>query len=297
MKKTYTPKKKKIGVVIGRFQVARLHVGHRYLLDTALHDNDELCILLGSTGGAPTKRNPLSFTHRKEMMEELYPKAKIFEIIDSKIWSENLDALLTENFDGHHVRLYGSRDSFAKEYFGGFEVVHVPALHAVSGTEMRSMFAKPKEKESFRQGIIESHKLRYPISYQTVDMLVCNVSKKEILLGKKKNSIGWHLPGGFVDPTDTSLEDAVVRELQEEVLGLVVRKPITYLGSYRVHDHRYRNEEDKIMTALFLVPSTSKHVRAGDDLEEVAWFSFDEAKKRVDSSHAPLLELFFKKVK
>lgn len=293
MKKT----NKTVGVVIGRFQLANLHEGHKYLIDIAKKESDELCILLGSNGGAHTKRNPISFLHRKDMILEHYPDAKVFEIFDSPSsgqWSKNVDSLLEENFKNKTISLYGSRDSFAKDYFGNFNVINIEPIHNISGTELRNKISDPKDKESFRLGIIDSHKTRFSISYQTVDMIILDEVKGNIVLGKKKNSDKWCLPGGFVDPTDLSLEDAVKRELKEEVLGIEVDENVKYLGSLRVNDYRYRKEEDKILTALFLINWKSGEIKAGDDLEEVKWFPLGEVESLLQESHAPLLDLFLR---
>ena len=61
---------KKLGVVIGRFQVPELHAGHRHILDTTRDENDDLLILLGTTEALPSERNPLPFSVRKRMLEE-----------------------------------------------------------------------------------------------------------------------------------------------------------------------------------------------------------------------------------
>lgn len=289
-------KQKTVGVIIGRFQLANLHVGHKHLIDTVKSHNDEVCILLGSSGGAPTKRNPLPFSTRKEMIQDLYEDARVFEIVDSKYsWSENVDKILKKNFKNKNIRLYGSRDSFSKWYFGEFPFVYIKEIHNISGTEIRNRNILPKEKESFRLGMIESHKVRYPISYQTADIVLFNEKNNKIVLGQKEKGNTWFFPGGFVDPTDLSIEDSAKRELSEEVLNIVAENSIKYLGSIRVDDHRYRNEEDKIMTSLFLIKYKSGKIKAGDDLKRVKWFSLKEAKEVISETHAPLLNMFLEK--
>jgi hypothetical protein len=65
---------------------------------------------------------------------------------------------------------------------------------------------------------------------------------------------------------------------------------ITYLGSSKVEDHRYRNESDKIMTALFLTYYMGGRVAASDDLEEVAWLLLEKVLERVIPEHKVLVE-------
>lgn len=286
-----------VGVVIGRFQIHTLHKGHKHLIDIVKKENDKLCILLGSSGGNLTRRNPLPFTVRKEMIKSIYKDAIVYEIIDSKTWSKNLDDFLEKTFKGKQIKLYGSRDCFANWYFGKNKVIIVKEKHDISGTIMRGQKISPKDKESFRLGMIESQKARFLVSYQTVDIALIDEKKGMVILGRKNNNPNWYLPGGFVDPTDESLEFAAKRELSEEVTGVKTKNNFKYTGSYRVNDHRYRNEEDKILTSLIVINYKSGTPVAGDDLVEVKWFSFKESKEAIAGTHLPLINMLLKSLK
>ncbi|RYE91260.1 MAG: NUDIX hydrolase, partial [Cytophagaceae bacterium] len=60
--------KKRIGVIIGRFQVPHLalHPGYRALLAHVARENDAVLVVLGEAP-QPSQRNPLSFRHRQAM--------------------------------------------------------------------------------------------------------------------------------------------------------------------------------------------------------------------------------------
>ena len=288
----------KVGVIIGRFQIHDLHQGHKYLISEVMKRNDEICFLLGAADINPTKRNPMSFQHRKEMINHLYPKAKVFEILDSKDkWSENIDILLKNKFKNKRITLYGSRDSFIKEYFGELPVIYIKEKHKISATEIRNKNLKPKDYISFRIGLIEAHKYRFPISYQVVDIIVWDKKKEKIIIGQKEDDNNWRLLGGFVDTKDKSLEYAAERELSEEVKGIKITKDFKYLGSIRIESHRYRNEEDKLMSSLFVVEYKSGLAQAGDDLQKIKWIDIkdlQEDKNIIIEEHKVFIEIFLK---
>lgn len=119
----------------------------------------------------------------------------------------------------------------------------------------------------------------------TVDMLLFTVVEKEVedirklnekelkvLLIKRKDHpyIGqWAIPGGFVG-IDESLEDAAYRELKEETnVDNVYMEQLATFGDIN-RDPRMR----VISTAyMALVPNENLNPIAGDDAEDLAWFT------------------------
>lgn len=288
---------KKVGVVIGRFQVASLHAGHMHLLEWAKQQSDVLVVLIGTSKAQHSLRNPLPYAYRKEMLERAFPSAHVLEkpnhASDAE-WSREVDELLEANFPNCSVMLYGSRDSFKSSYSGKFAVTTIPEVSLVSATDKRLAPQAYTCGESFRAGMIEQARLRHPTSYQTVDIAVMKYTAnkpQQILLGRKPTDLPglWRLPGGFVEPEDASLEGAASRELSEEVPGILTHE-FTYLGSYRIDDYRYRHETDKILTALFMTYVMGGRVQAGDDLAEVAWFSLEDVRICVIPDHVQLVE-------
>jgi bifunctional NMN adenylyltransferase/nudix hydrolase len=119
-----------------------------------------------------------------------------------------------------------------------------------------------------------------------------------LLLGKKfKTDERIRFPGGFVDPTDESLEMAAKREIMEEAPGIATEGPMIYVGSTLVNDWRYRGQ-DRIMTSLFHTEYTWGHTKAGDDLAEVAWHPFDpKTRDKIEPCHQPLYDMLKKYMK
>lgn len=116
----------------------------------------------------------------------------------------------------------------------------------------------------------------FPTSFQTVDIVIKHSTQNQVIVGRKKGENGWRLPGGFVDPKDLSLESAAKREAGEEVGGIEIAD-VKYIASIRIDDHRYRESEHKIMTALFSATYVYGAIKAGDDLDEVRWQNLDES--------------------
>lgn len=291
-------KMKKLAVIIGRFQVAQPHEGHRHLLETAKKQADDVLVLLGSTQALPSKRNPLPFAVREKMFRELFPDIFIKELPDQKTnldWSANIDRIVAENFPEHIASLYGSRDSFIPCYEGSLPCVLIPPIAAAAGSQLRENFGISNySNQDFRAGMIHVQAIRLPISYQAVDIAVIRYPENEVLMGMKKQDKGkYRFIGGFVDPTDESLEAAAVRELREEA-GQIDGHEIVYLGSFRIPDFRYRGEEDQLMTAFFATYHLSGVPKAGDDIDEVAWIAIDDLESIIVPNHLPLAKRLIK---
>lgn len=144
---------------------------------------------------------------------------------------------------------------------------------------------------------LKTEPIIFPTSFQCTDSFVFNRFKNTCFLGRKKDENTYRLIGGFVDPSDLSLELAAARELKEEFPGavLVNKKPI-YLGSFRINDKRYVNSIHKVMTALFLFEAHESSILvAGDDIEEIKEFKIDEIRDLIIISpcHHILIQAFF----
>lgn len=305
--------KKKIGVVVGRFQIPDLHDGHKELLNHVFQHNDEVIIFVGC-GQKYSFTNPLPYNYIVNRLNHnlLHHTKKYFiksinDCREDDMWNKCLDEAILKhleldmnelnNFD---ICLYGSRDSFLKTYQGIFrnELVSNSIQH-VSATIIRKGYHKFVDEDSidWAKGVIHATGNLYPTSYQCVDIACLHYEKTKhlILLGKKQNQNNWRLPGGFVDPTDNSLEEAALRELEEET-DIRLSK-VDYCGSYRINDYRYVKEPHKIMTSLFVCYSLSLKCLAKDDLEEVKWFNLYDLPENIVDEHKILIQNVQKNIK
>lgn len=285
-----------VGVIIGRFQVAELHLGHQRLIDSVRGKHKKVIILLGVAPTANSINNPLDFESRKQMLMRAYPSITVLYVKDvgnDMHWSRAVDQVVSDVLTPNQtVLLYGSRDSFITSYLGKFNTYELPTEHAQSGTEVRAEIAREaKDSADWRAGVIWASKNRWPVSYQAVDIAIFNMDYTQMLLGHKPNEDFWRLPGGFADPCSDSLEADARREALEET-GIKLRD-VTYVRSFRIDDWRYRSGPDCIKTALFISRTADMNAVANDDIDRVLWFDIESLNPTYASSvvpeHLPLI--------
>jgi len=109
----------------------------------------------------------------------------------------------------------------------------------------------------------------------TVDGII-HVHNRIVMIERKNPPLGYAFPGGFVEVGE-SCEDAVVRELKEEVgLDCIVRG---VLGVYSEPD---RDKRGHIVTITYILtaPKGSKPI-AADDAKKAFLITPHEANKKV----------------
>lgn len=284
-----------VGVIIARFQVAKLHEGHTQLLDTIFERHDKVLIFLGLSPAKSTVNNPLDYESRKNLIIDSYPDAIVMYVKDQHndgIWStlldERIDDLVSPN---QSVVLYGSRDSFLPHYKGRYNTRELEQKVFVSGTDERKKISnKVKSSEDFRKGVIWTVSNQYPKTLPTVDVAIFDSNYEKLLLARKPKETKYRFVGGFVVPGD-NLEKTVRKEVSEETHLEV--NGIQYIGSSFIDDWRYRNEKDKIMTSFFSAVITYGRPVPDDDIEEVRFFHVVEkdGRKVVDLEGEGIVEI------
>jgi len=285
-----------VGIIVGRFQVNELHEAHIDLINSVIQKHDRVLLFLGNSIIRNTTSNPLDYRARRAMIADKFPNVEVHYINDNPsdtAWSKSLDKQIGEQLlPMQSVTLYGSRDSFLKAYSGKYNVCELEATTFISGTEVRRRVCNNYPPTAdYRAGMIAATAYRYPTAFQTVDIAVVN-DKGEILLARKPDEKKWRFIGGFSDPRSVSLEADAKREVTEE--ASVEVDDITYLGSTLVDDWRYRGEQDKIKTALFLAKYIYGKPEGSDDVAEVKWVQIGTGltKDNIEPLHHVLVDMF-----
>jgi 8-oxo-dGTP diphosphatase len=138
----------------------------------------------------------------------------------------------------------------------------------------------------------------WPRPMVTVDALIFTFSEgnaKVLLINRAGEPFKgkWALPGGFIE-IDEELEDAVVRELEEEtsLTGIKLEQMHTFGQCGR--DPRGRQ-----ITIVFIGIATKgkDKIKAGDDAAKARWFDIDKLPKDMAFDHNEVVTFGIKKLK
>ena len=295
-----TNKQADVGVCVGRFQTPDLHDGHKAILD-AVNSHNQGIVFIGVAATPVTKTNPLDFITRKMMVQEYVGNhVTILPIADHQsdhAWSENLDNMIKAMvLPFRKIALYHSRDSFVNHYFGHFRYacVEIPTVgSSLNATNLRNLAGnKPINDESFRCGVIYASQNMFPRVQPVVDVTVVDTVNKKVLLGRKHGVKHLCFIGGFVDMNDETLEQAAVRELDEETGIRVPENELQFVCTNKIYDWR-DTPSTSMMTTFFMAPRsdyTSIACQAADDIEELVWRDLCLGLEAdIGDNHKPLL--------
>ncbi len=115
-------------------------------------------------------------------------------------------------------------------------------------------------------------------------LIVCAVIRKNdrTLLGKKPKGKGpypdtWHIPGGGIDIGDETCEDAVIREIKEEI-GITVKNLVKISWDSDTEPDK-NNEETYYVFLQFMCDFAGGELAANDDIRELEWVDIRDLNK------------------
>lgn len=286
-----------VGVVIGRFQVHRLHDGHRAIINEA-GKHQKLLIVVGVSAHLVTPSDPLDYPTRVQMLKEQYPLATIVPLGDQPTdrgWSHKLDELVSTAYPTDRATVYFGRGSSLKRYLGRHAPAEIEMVSPMSGTDVRAEVGKRiEDNEAWRAGVIYAAHNMWSRAVPVVDIAVTRPGPEgegpDVLLGQRQNEGGkWRFPGGHIDVMDSGALAAAKRELTEET-GLEAAD-FEIIGNYKVTSWR-----DTQGCAMFSTFFRAKYVhgaaRASSDLDSLEWIPYRKLTHRsFMDSHSFLVDV------
>lgn len=258
-----------IGVIIGRFQVHDLHASQVEMIESVMAKHRKVVLFLGVSPTLVTKRNPLDFVSRKEMILARFPQLTVLALPDVRSdqeWSITLDRRIREVLPVGKIMLYGRREGVLERYRGEFPTNELEPTTFVSGTEVRKNVSNEvMTSRDFRAGVIYAAYNQYDKVFAAVEVAV--LKGHNILLARKPTENELRFIGGFTLPDDNSFEDTVRREVRTE--ACIEVHNIRYVGSAKIDDWRYREESDKIISLLYVADYAGGHIEPNDDISEL----------------------------
>lgn len=308
-----TAKVRPAAIIVGRFQVHELHIGHQHLIIGATSHaecasfNKDVLIVIGVSQARANKRDPLPFEARRGMVSSFFNinEDRVVPLQDRgniRLWSHDLDKLIRQHFGDRPAIIYGSRDSIVDTYVGAYPTHRINTVNlSPTGSDLREQLRDTAyvnlhlaRDPGFRAGYIASIMQRKDIDYGTVDMALMTQNRSHVVLGHKEHDgEKWCFPGGYFSRTegDHSYEDAAKRELLEECgKKLVLSKP-TSIGTCPIDDWRYRDTGDAIMTHFYLFDLLDGALEAGDDLDGIREFPLAALPEVIVPEHQVLVRM------
>lgn len=325
-------RKYRLAVFIGRFQP--FHLGHYSVIEQALTLADNVLVLIGSSGGPRTHRNPFTFSERSGMITQSFKNGRVAcapiqdHLYNDERWIEEVqntvkmacldwykdecnpitdkDITLVGHAKDHtsyYLKLFpqwssedcgkvNNLDSTSIRSWYFYDPVNVDQSDVTAPTqEFLDKFSKKPEytelKKEFDFVTVYKEmwsKAPFPPTFVTVDAVV--VQSGHILLVKRGGFPGkglWALPGGFLNPSETTL-DGCIRELREET-KIKVPAPVLRgnIVTSRVFDDPNRSSRGRTITHAFLIRLPPEEclpkVRGSDDAEKARWVPVSEIKR------------------
>lgn len=153
-------KKYKLAVFIGRFQP--YHLGHHSVVQKALEIADTVLVMIGSSYGPRTLRNPFTYQERRnfiwssneENKDRIFISPLTDHLYNDEKWIEDIqrEVAILDDIKDKEITLIGySKDhsSYYLKLFPQWDSVNVEQEHILSSTEIRDEYFFSKDLEYY----------------------------------------------------------------------------------------------------------------------------------------------------
>lgn len=185
-------------VYIGRFQLP--HIGHESVMRYALEKSDHLVLLVGSSSGERTPKNPFVFEERKEMLELVTvkmhknKKVSILSLPDfptDEEWTEEVQRLVssvtkeTDMITVTGCRKTGDESTYYLHLFPRWKTdfiseINFEGVDVISSTKAREFFYKNEEIPEIISPEVRKYLLDFKVKKEKVfDELTGKFSAKK----------------------------------------------------------------------------------------------------------------------
>lgn len=251
---------------------------------------------------------------------DVFVEPNIDTIYNDAAWVSRVQGIVSKyHVIGTKVAIVGHKkdeSSFYLDMFPQWELINFPLSIPLNATDVRDLYFRKEVMMDFLSNVVpaktmmflrlfklspafqdiieerEFHKkhkeqfsaLKFPPIFVTVD--ACVIQSGHVLMIKRRAIPGrglWAFPGGYVNAnTDSSIVDAMIRELREETCIKVPEPALRgSIVDTRVFDAVKRSERGRIITHAFkivLPDGPLSKVKGADDAEKAKWIPIAEVK-------------------
>ena len=141
---------KKLAVYVGRFRP--FHSAHKSSIITALNENDNILVLVGSCGAPRNNKNPFAYNEIVNMIRYCFndeDNAKIIieplvdYLYDDTKWISQVQSIVNKYSDGSEITLYGNNkdhSSFYLKFFPQYGFRNIENITDLHSTDIRNSF-------------------------------------------------------------------------------------------------------------------------------------------------------------
>lgn len=292
------------------------HVGHMALIAEMFERSKRVIIFLACDRSFPSKKNPVPFEVRKDMLHEAILASKfsnrMYQILPlrnqryNNVWANELEksiatVLQKPDLACDDVALFHSRDGFGRHYIptGRFPVYEVPEIPGVNATAIRERVLSHKsENVTYAQGLV-AQQLRQPAVqlFMQVRAIIKNAAGKiAIVKYASSDERRYRFPGGYVVPKkDDNFEAALIRKITTKLDVAITKKSIRFLGDVEIPDWRHREAEIKTRGMIYemkvdKLAGISKEYR-GAQIKEIKFVTRKQLAALIDEEEQAIIPL------